>query len=402
MKAFLKGKIVELNAKKAKALEAADKSQDVTELKAINSRMEELNEEIKSFEEQLAVLEAQEAQAAITKGFSPISQVYGLSQTAKNKEDTTDKDVEYRKAFMDYVLKGTTIPSALQKEAGTITTEDIGAVIPQNIVEDIVKKLKSNGHIFSRLRHTSIKGGVSYPIENITPKATWVAEGAVAPKDKDKPARIDFKYHKLQCRVAVSLEASVTSLPVFERTISEDVYTAMIVAVEKAAISGTGTGEPSGFTKKTDATSIEMTADMLNEYETYAVIRSKLKSGYRAGAVWLLNQSDWDTYIVGMTDTSGQPIARVTVGLDGVPQERLLGIPALLVEDDYIKPFNEAITGDIFGGLVNLGYYAFNSNMQMTVRRYFDEESDEYVTKSTLIGDGGLLLSEAAVLLKKA
>lgn len=401
MKTFLKKKIEELNTKKAQLVEISKNSEDVTELKGINTQMEALNIELDDFKKQLGIVETGEKPIEQNpKGFDPISEVYGLGR--QKKAGTEENDVEYRKAFMNYVVKGTPIPAEVQKETGTVTTADIGAVIPQTIVQEIVRKLKEYGNIFSRIRQSNITGGVSFPIENIVPTAMWVAEGSVAEKSKDKPAKVTFNYHKLQCRVGIAIEASVTSLPVFESAISEDVYRAMIIALEKSIIDGTGANQPTGFTKKEGVTAVEVADANLSKYETYTDIRAKLKSGYRSGAVWLLSQSDWDRYIVGMTDSTGQPIARVTAGLNGVPEERLLGIPALLVDDDYIKPFSEAATGDIFGALVNLNYYAFNSNMQINLRRYFDENTDEYITKSTLLGDGGLLLNEAAVLLKKA
>ena len=48
-----------------------------------------------------------------------------------------------------------------------------------------------------------------------------------------------------------------------------------------------------------------------------------MKKSYRDG-VFIMAQSTFDSYIAGMVDTVGQPIARVTYGINGEENYRLL------------------------------------------------------------------------------
>ncbi|WMJ23462.1 phage major capsid protein [Paludicola sp. MB14-C6] len=397
MKTWFLNKIKGLKDQKTQLIAKAQSSEDLTEVKSINSQLESINTEIEDLEKQLATLDGQPGSS---KGFNPMG-TYFMDNGNQKAATEDEENLPYRKAFMEYVLKGTPIPADVQKASATTMTSDIGSVIPNTIMNQIIQKLKNSGKIYQMMRKTNIKGGVSYPTSSILPVATWVSEGKVADKQKKTTGSITFQYYKLQCRVAVSLEASTTSLPIFEAQLAEDIAQAMIIAKEKASINGTGVGEPKGIFKETEAKTVEIAAADLNSYKKFAAIRAKMGTNYRGGAVWLLTQSDWDTYIVGMVDEQGQPVARVTVGLDGVPVERLIGIPACLVDDDYITPFADAVAGSFFGALVNYGYYAYNSNLNMGIRRYFDEDTDEWVNKATELGDGKLLDDNALVLLKK-
>ena len=51
--------------------------------------------------------------------------------------------------------------------------------------------------------------------------------------------------------------------------------------------------------------------------------------------------------------------------------------------------------------LVRLEDYMVNSNMGITYRRYFDENTDEWISKATLIADGTLADPNGVVIIKK-
>ena len=57
--------------------------------------------------------------------------------------------VKYRKAFMDYVVRGTQIPAEYRADAVSKTT-DVGAVIPTTVLNQIVQKLESTGMILAK------------------------------------------------------------------------------------------------------------------------------------------------------------------------------------------------------------------------------------------------------------
>src|SRR5690606_29755754 len=110
-------------------------------------------------------------------------------------------------------------------------------------------------------------------LSSAKPTATWVAAGSMSDKQKKQvTGTITFNYHKLQCRVAVELVADTVAMPVFEQTVSDNIYEAMIVALEEAIINGSGTGQPLGITKDSNIPTsqiVEVDATELGKYETW-------------------------------------------------------------------------------------------------------------------------------------
>ena len=139
--------------------------------------------------------------------------------------------VEYRRAFMNYVRNGGQVPSELRANA-TTTTTDVSALIPTTIMNRVVEELDSYGNIFQRITRSNVQGGARIPISSLKPEASWVAEGSVSEKKKlTANTYISFGYYKLQVRIATSLEASVTTLDMFEKLIARAITRAIVKAV---------------------------------------------------------------------------------------------------------------------------------------------------------------------------
>jgi len=203
--------------------------------------------------------------------------------------------------------------------------------------------------------------------------------------------------------VAETLVANTVSLSVFESTITSNINEAMVVGIETAIISGSGDGQPMGIVNDTNiAAGRKISVDVadLGNYQKWTELMAKIPRKYRNGAVLILNDLDWNKYIVGMVDANGQPVARTTYGLDGIQNDRFLGKEVIAVED-YLTSVDAASSGDVFGILIRPKDYLLNSNMALTFRRYFDENTDEWISKSTLIADGKLADPNGVVLLKK-
>ncbi|WP_195238464.1 phage major capsid protein [Clostridium perfringens] len=416
-------KIINAKLNKRKALrEKAEKAQTVEELRAINNEADVLDEEISELREMLDSDDDPEGGdgeegnddpqkrsiPSITtggNGFNPL----GTYSTRKKKSSEGD-DLEYRKAFMKCVLAGEAIPEdiipAEQRSAATTLTTDVGVLIPQTVLNKIVEKLKFYGNIFSRVTMTNIKGGVSIPKSSAKPVASWVSEGKVADKQKKTVnGHITFAYHKLQCRVAVSLEADTTTLSVFESTVIDNVTEAMIVALEEAILNGTGSGQPLGITKDTAITSeqkIAMSPDEIGSWQSWSKVFAKVPLKKRIGTVLIVNNETFEGDIAGMVDANGQPIARVNYGLDGKETYRFKGKEVIPVED-YLPTFTDVAADStaVWGVLVNLKDYMLNSNLQMAIKRYFDEDTDEKITKATTLADGKLADTQGVILLTK-
>lgn len=392
MKDYLMKRLKKLQDRKEEIVKAADTCDDVQVAKGYVTEMESLNEEIGEITAELAKLEG------TAKSFQPMA----TYTAAKAVSDEDVAEVEYMKHFKSYVLTGKQIPQDVVKAAAASYTTDIGAVIPNTIMNRIIEKMNVSGNILSRVTKTNYKGGLSIPTATSKPTATWVAEGSVAESQKKEvKGSVVFAYHKLQMVVAVSLEADTTSMAIFQQTIEKNVAEAMVIALEKAIVNGTGSGQPKGILAETIPAerTVEAAEADIGTYKFWAKVESKVPLAYKQGGVYLMGQQTWDEYIAGMVDSNGQPVARVTVGLDGVPAYRLMGREVIL--NEYMDEFAAATAGKVFACIVKLSDYILNSNLQMSIKRYFDENSDEYRTKATMLADGKMTDTNGVVIVKK-
>lgn len=395
----LEEKIAKLEEQLSAKGEEATKEENEERLKEIEKEVDKLNEEKSELENsRKAVIKQMEIRSKAT--FNPVAS-YALGRNAGNNPTRIDNtDLEKRTAFMEYILTGK-VP---EKRADAITlTTDASAVIPNTIMQRVIKELREYGQIWARVTKSNVKGGISIPVATLKPKATWVGENKVADKQKyPVGGKISFLYHKLQCRVAISLEVDTTTLDIFEDSLVEAMKEAMVVALEQSILNGTGEGQPLGITKHTEVKSVELTEEELKTYKGWIKAKKAVPASYKKRISFILNDSDFTNYIEGMVDSNGQPVGRVNYGLNGEETTKVLGKDAILVEDDYLTPFDTANTGDVFGVICDLSDYIFNSNMEIVIKRYFDEDLDQWVTKATLIGDGKMSSKQSIVLLKKA
>jgi HK97 family phage major capsid protein len=314
----------------------------------------------------------------------------------EQRELGTDS-LEYRNAFMNYVLRGEAIPTELRADAVT-KTGDVGSVIPQTVLNRIVEKLEAVGMILPLVTRTAIKGGVTVPTSAVKPVASWVAESAGSDKQKKPTGSITFNYHKLRCAVAVSLEVDTMALPVFESTLINNVVEAMTKAIEQSIISGSGTGQPKGILTETPVTgqALDVTAPT---YKSLIEAEAALPLEYESNAVWCMTKKTFMAY-AGLEDSTGQPVGRVNYGIGGKPERVLLGRPVVLC--NYLDSYAAALTvGKPFAFLFNFQDYILNTNYQMGVKKYEDNDTDDLVTKAIMIVDGKAVDINSLVVLKK-
>ncbi|MEA0556072.1 phage major capsid protein [Lysinibacillus irui] len=416
----MKKRLLELLANKEERKKqlgkSADTTESVAELRSINSELEALNAEIAELRSMVDALPDEKGtdpeqldppeQRNAPQGQMNVLGTYGIGSGNGNESRSADPydTPEYRQAFMQYVTKGTKSEVLEFRADATTGTGDIGVVIPTTVLNTIVEKMKDYGRIWARVTKTGLKGGVEIPLSNAKPKATWVAAGTMSDKQKKEvKGKITFSYHKLQCRVAVELVADTVAMPVFEQSVADNSYEAMIIALEEGILNGSGTGEPLGITKDTNIPAeriVDVTSAEYGKYNTWTDLYAKIPRSYRNGAVLIMADADWNKYIVGMIDDVGQPVARVNYGMDGIQTERLLGKEVIPIED-YLPSIDDAEIGDIVGVLVKLSDYMVNSNMQLFYKRYFNDDTDEWISKSTLICDGKLADRNGVVLIRK-
>lgn len=307
--------------------------------------------------------------------------------------------IEYRNAFMAYVISGGKKGIPMEyRAAGPTTAGDIGAVIPNTIIQKIIEKLQASGMILREVTQTSLRGGVTYPKSSVKPVATWVAEGATSEKQKKTVTGVTFAYHKLRCAVSMTLEAETTSLAVFEQVLIANIAEAMIIGLEKGIVSGSGTGQPTGIIKEEVSAERVVTVKKALTYKDVVNAEAALPQAYEANTKWVMTKKTFMTF-VGQTDSAGQPIARVNYGTAGAPERYILGRPVICC--DYLETLNESTDeGTVVAFLFDLRNYAINTNYKMGLKRYEDNETDDQVLKSIMLADGKVVDNEGLVLVK--
>ena len=309
--------------------------------------------------------------------------------------------VDYRKAFMNNVIKGTAIPSQFSNIDASTVTGDVGTVIPTTVMEKIIEKLEATGMILPLITRTSYKGGVSIPTSAVKPVATWVAEGLTSDLQKKATANITFTYFKLRCAVSVSFEVDTVTLAIFESALINNVTEAMVKALEQSIISGVGATQPLGILAETPAAGQALTIANATAlaYADLIAAEAALPLEYEQDAVWCMSKKSFMAFI-SMVDSQKQPIARVNYGINGRPERTLLGRPVVL--NNYVSSYLATVAADtLFAFLFNFKDYILNTNYQMTLKKYEDNVTDDQVTKAIMLVDGKVVDKNSLVTITK-
>lgn len=395
----------------------SEASEDVKEVRAIGETLQKLADEIKEAEDMLAELDDEGDGAGAGDGAGEASrsvvpdgavlrngQVVGSFTMAQAQSEADPHDtLAYRKAFMDYVCRSTPIPAELRADAAT-TVADAGAVIPTTLLNEIIRGLESYGNVYALVRKLNVQGGIAIPVLSLKPEATWVGEGASESKKLGANDKITFSYFGVECKIAQTLLANVTTLDAFQQLFVPLATEAIVKALEIAIFKGNGTTQPLGITKDTrvpEGNVITMTPEQFKGWAGWhTAVKAKMKKAYRTGT-FFMNQSTFDGYIDGMVDENGQPVGRTNYGINGEETYRFMGKAVETVEDDCISAYDDAAEGDVVALFFKPTDYAINSNLQMTTVKWTDHDTNEIKNKCILICDGKLVDPNGVLIIKK-
>ena len=381
----MKKKLLALIARKknevAELQKRSDESQDLAEVRAIGETLKKLADEIKEAEDMLAELDDEGDGAGTGADDQASRSVISAGAELRNAQvvgafavgTQTDNDLQYRNAFMEYVLRGTPIPAEVRADSNTLTSDV--TVIPTQLVNQIIERMDSVGNVIGAVTRTAFKGGVQIPTSSVKPVATWVSEGAGSDRQKKTTTNITFTYHKLRCEISMSMEVGTMALSAFEAKFVENVAKAMIKAIETAIINGDGSGKPKGILAETPDDGQAVTGNI--SYAKLCECESVLPAEYEAGAKWCMTKADFFKFYA-MTDDAGQPIARVNYGIGGKPEYVLLGREAIIS--------TQAVAGKPF--IFNFADYVLNTVYDMGISKKQDWETEDLLTKAVMSVDG--------------
>ena len=433
-KKILEKRLARLQKKKASLTQRALASQDANEVRSINEQLEDLNEDIAETEEEIAACGEEPTPAdpvdpvdpvdptqrqnvpqnAELRGMNPLA---AFSQAPVVRDERPYSSMEYRMAFKEYVQRGTPIPADVLTRAGgdkgTTVTTDIGMIIPVTIMDEFIKEVsKVYGQIYAKVRKLNVKGGVKFPISKLKANFKWITETTVSDKQKagDIKDYVEFSYNIGEIRVATTLLAEVVSLPLFESEITRIMVEAYVEAMDKAIINGTGSGQPLGILQDTRVTSqtghvIEFTAAEISDWEKW---RKKLFSiiplSKRGLGQFIFTSATVESNLLTMKDGNNRPIFKeateLTIG-ESATAGRFYGREVTLVEPDIVADFDTAASGDVIGVYWVPTDYAINTNLAFGMKRYFDEDTNEWINKGLTIVDGKMLDVAGCYIIKK-
>ena len=399
MKKFLEDLIAKKEQRMTELRTQIEKSESLEEVRSLGKEKEAVEGEIAELRTQLQKVEQ-------SGGLDPMASFGQNGQKRDKNVDPTDTE-EYRTAFMNFVCRGTAFPAELRANAIT-KTSDASVVIPTTMLNEIIQKLDTYGDIYAKVRKLNVQGGVEIPILSLKPTATWIsADTGTSESDKQKlqmNTKITFSYFGLECKIAQTLLVNVTTLSMFQNLFVQLATEAIVRAIEKAIIAGTGSGQPTGITvdsRVPSANVITLTPSEFGDWSAWKKkVFAKMKKAYRQGE-FVMAQGTFDGYIDGMVDKTGQPIGRVNYGIEGGETYRFGGKNVMTVEDELIADFETATKGTVVAVFVNWSDYAINSNMELQVVKWTDNDTNEIKNKAILIADGKLVDPNGVLIIKK-
>lgn len=402
-----RGKEEYLNYRKT-MLDEAEQMINEGKIEEGNAKLEdvkELDEDFEAFAQtkaNLAALSGAQPQVNLENlmGNSSVQgAVIAVTDNNNPGQDMYDS-LEYRNAFMNNVIHGTPIPEKFKNSNENTKTSDAATVIPTTTMNKIIEKLETVGRIYAKVTKTAFKGGLAIPTSTVKPVASWVAEGKGSDRQKKTTGKITFNYYKLRCAISMSIETQTMALSAFEAKFVENVTTAMIKAIEKGIFTGTGaTGnQMTGFLTETITDDKKVTIAKTGKitYKDLCAAEAALPEEYENGAEWYMRKATFFNQIAAMTDSNGQPVARVNVGINGKPVYNILGRPVNFTQ--YMPAYADTVEADtIVACIYDMSAYVINTNLAMTVKRYEDNETDDQVTKAIMIVDGKSTENESLV-----
>lgn len=406
--AILIKKLERLTAKKNALTTRAMNSTDANEVRSINEQLSDINAEIEETNEMIKAIQEERsnrvpADAKLVNG----NVVGAFSQGAEKKSDVPETEtVEYRTAFMKYVQTG----EPMKRAGDAISTNESGSAIPITIMNDVINTVRKRyGNLYSKVRKISVQGGVEYPIGALSAKFKWINEKTVSPRqDVGKLGKVVFNYHTGEIRVAQTFLSNILTLSAFETKLAEVIAIAYLEAMDYGIINGSGNGCMTGILNDARVTNyVTMTSAQINDWKAWRKnFFAQLPLGYRGGE-FIFPVGTVDAYLETMSDANNNPVFRQATGLevnDGDalnPNGRFFGRDISLVEPDIIADFDTANQGDVIGVYWQPDEYAINENFGFTMRRYFDEETNEWVDKALVVVDGKVLNPNGFYLIKK-
>lgn len=387
--------LAKINARNKEIGELSSRAAQGEEIEGYDS--EALNKEVDLNLENRAKLEAELlAIRSSIKEFEPVVKKQKEEGEKVRKMSKYDS-LEYRNAFMNFILTGEKNKILKREDAFTVQSDVATVIVPTVITSQLFKKDTNVGALYDVVNKTSYPFGMNVKVSSTEFEIEWVAERDTTEKKKATTNEINFTGFKGLIKFAQSFETTITTLQEFESAMLEKMKEGARKSFDKAIVLGAGTTAPKGFLRDgvytgAGAKAVKVTDATVSEYKTWIGILAKAPLGKNVTLV--INNSDWLTYILGMTNEIGTPIAVERAGVNGMPSRTFLGRPVIVLENQSLPTYAEvsgnatASVATAFAAFVDLNDYYLNLNKDMTMRKYIDEDTDDVISKLIVMADG--------------
>lgn len=377
------------------------KASTVEELRQIGKEIDDCKEEIRSLEAAIADAEKAEREAE-QRGKNPFP-------NGKENRDAAEKHLEYRKAFKEFVQRGTPIPAEL-REAGPTLGSEVSALIPTEIMNEVLQSgpMAGYGQIYDRVRKLGIPFGVKFPISQLEATFSWVDEDAEITPQKagDANTYVTFSANIGSVSFSQSILVTIEALDVFEREMARLLRKAFLKAMDTAIINGTGTNSPKGILQDsrvdTDANFSAADNDIDNWTKWNSLLWSKVPEDKQDGTL-IVGRSTYYNHLLNMQDTAGHPLCHEKISeMNEKGIERsFMGREVLLVPDALLNSYDTASTSAVVAIWGVLSDYGLNELQGFGLRQWEKHESHQTVTEGLVVCDGHVLESYGFIKIKK-
>lgn len=197
---------------------------------------------------------------------------------------------EYRNAWLAN-LQGKQV-----EERAAIALADAGAVIPEDLQDNIISKAKEYAPILSEITLLHVPGGVKFAVEGVNNAASMHAENTAIAPASDTLVTVTLSAYEITKLIQISATVKNMSLASFETWLVDNLAEAIAMKAENLVFNGSGTAEATGLVK----TATEVTGGITSA-NVYAAF-GKLKSAYARNAKVAVNRSTFFTSVLPLQD----------------------------------------------------------------------------------------------------
>lgn len=393
--------------------------QVISRMKEIETTLKEVSGDtlnaLETETEQLIARKAElEKEAADAIKRKALNEKLGVTKVIGKTVNPTDKDdMIARTAFMNYVTKGVISDGIVRADPETSTnavnvSADLGVMLPRTVQQSIITEIdKLRGTLFNKVKKINVRGGVEFPIGSFSATFKRITETTVSARQKggEITGSISFKYFIGEIRLAKTLLQSLLTVPAFEAELAKVIAKAYVEAMDDEILNGDPTkNQMKGITKETKVKAIELNANDMKDWKSlFTKIMAKLPASMvSAPYEYVMSTGTFFSNYMTLANDNNTPVGQF-VDYNGALNANINGHSATLCENTLFPDFDAAKTGDVFGMLwIPNEAYVINTNMEFSVVRYFDHETNQEVTKALVVNDGGVLRPDLIYLLKKS